>query len=162
MSEEQVQDQTQAKPQKEEKLLVCIGVRLSKENKVATFWQRIEGEECRYSLSSKRLYGFTKPLVKGAYPGSIYRASVTLTAEEDITVWGTPSYVGRYDGPELAEWETLHKATQAQAQAESNRKKDASYDALREHLKPIKEAMAKTNINGRRAIIAVVLDELYR
>ena len=73
-----------------------------------------------------------------------------------------PKYVERYQKDKVETWKALERSAEVMARQTSMSKKELSEDAIFEALGPIKQAMRKTDRNGRIAIIAFVNEYLLR
>jgi hypothetical protein len=99
-------------------------------------------------------------LTKSPHIGSIYEVNVTRT-DERISA-GAGKRVGTFsDRTKVAEWSVRAQAFDTM-RAASKHAKTLPREALEEALRPIVRAMTKTNYEGRRAILVLVLQYLDR
>lgn len=109
---------------------------------------------------------FDKNMVRIARPGVIYDVHVTRDAEgrSSVAMGGGsqgPVYVGMIDDEgALALLQAKSRAEEAAARAVKQAKADMSRDALAEILAPLKAEYQRRNRTGRRALLAVVLEEM--
>ncbi len=100
-----------------------------------------------------------------ARPGAIYDIHVTLDTEGKVSVKmggaEKPTYVGMVDDEaHLAILQADSRAEEAAVRVVKQAKADMSRDALAEILAPLKAEYQRRNGVGRRAFLAVILEEM--
>lgn len=126
--------------------------------------RRFNGKKLRYAYVDmhETERHWNKQLIAGAPLGGVYEVSVKRS-DDSLTVTtgdgdNRPVFLRR-DGSD-DEITELHALDIAAVTERDGIKHASSREVFREALAPIRKAMAQTNYNGRRAIIALVLKEL--
>ena len=121
-----------------------------------------------WELPSGERKSFAKDLTREspqgvARPGSIWDVTVELNPlkPDTTSVHPTkPQYAGMVDAERLAGLQALSRAGEAELRKRKQAKDDMSVDAVREALAPVTREMHRRNPAGRRALLAVIIDEV--
>lgn len=146
---------------------VCGGFRETVSGKLGQIWWTLDEDENApkdWVTSNDLTHMFVKGLVKGARPGYIYE--ITYAEPSGAKVWTAgpkgPKYIHLLEDKGLREqWAALSLAEEASYRAKKDAKSAPTAEkTIQEALRPIREAMRKTDRVGRRVIASTVLAEL--
>ena len=137
-------------------LWVCLGRRYNEPDKrLYQTWRCITASD---KLDDQQ-HAFTKPIVRGAL-GGVYEVSFN---DNRVSTGGPdrPKFMRRWhDEAAIAEWEALESAADGEHGTAVTEKKALEKSAMLDALKPIAAAYARTNVVGRRVLLAQVIETI--
>ena len=144
-----------------------LGVRVNRDDKLAGLWLPFEpATGCPQQLESDALWFEGKAGTSGVIGGVYDVEHVCVDGGEDAkyTMYGTPKWTGDRGLAmgDRAFWQAREYDAKDRKTALSAHKKAKDHDELLEGLEPLRIAYMRTNAQGKRALMARVIEALNR